>query len=324
MQSHQANQSSMHLPYVQEPNQENPTHNETRNHSGHAREHASPGPRVEEDTNLITGNNLEQHIHNDPTQTNIPLWQPPENSSLRWIWIEKEGWFLTNANVMLADNEGPTPLEATTQLVPFPHEEAPGDNSHGESNHQSNNQHDSSLINRMRRQDFHFETGEPSLSSLECREDEVIQTLVQAATLESGPTALTLTWTHEPSETRMKAGEGKKALSKWDFDDCFEIPRVGLSGGLALGWNLPWEVSIGLHNQNFIQTDIKDQFGNFCSITFIYGHLVLSQRKKIWEELESIANGVYSRWLCIGDFNQVMIDDDKFTFKPCHIPGKLD
>ncbi|GMY20178.1 hypothetical protein FCV25MIE_15417 [Fagus crenata] len=94
---------------------------------------------------------------------------------------------------MLADNEGPTPLEAnaqefnflvtfvdkdlreepTTQLVPFPHEEAPGDNSHGE----------------------------PSLSSLECREDEVIQTLVQAAILESGPTALTLTWTHEPSES---------------------------------------------------------------------------------------------------------------------------
>ena len=27
---------------VQESNQENPTHNETRNHSGHAREHASP------------------------------------------------------------------------------------------------------------------------------------------------------------------------------------------------------------------------------------------------------------------------------------------
>ena len=125
-------------------------------------------------------------------------------------------------------------------------------------------------------------------------------------------------------ETHVKTGEGKKGLSKWGFDNCFEIPQVGLNGGLALGWNLPREVSIGHHNQNFIQTDIKDQFGNFCSITFIYGHLVLSQRKKIWEELESIANGIYSRWLCIGDFNQVMIDDDKFTFKPCHIPSKLD
>ena len=125
-------------------------------------------------------------------------------------------------------------------------------------------------------------------------------------------------------ETHVKTGEGKKGLSKWGFDNCFEIPQVGLNGGLALGWNLPREVSIGHHNQNFIQTDIKDQFGNFCSITFIYGHLVLSQRKKILEDLESIANGVYSRWLCIGDFNQVMIDDDKFTLKPCHIPGKLD
>ena len=167
---------------------------------------------------------------------------------MRWIWIEKQGPFLTNANVMLADNEGPTPLEAnaqefnflvtfidkdvreepTTQLVPFPHEEAPGDNSHGESNHQSNNQHDSSLIHRMRRQDFHFATGEPSLSSLECREDEVIQTLVQAATLESGLTALTLTWTHEPSGMCQNHFLKPFSLTQFSF------PRIHESAQLEL------------------------------------------------------------------------------------------
>uniref|UniRef100_A0A2N9FPK1 Uncharacterized protein n=1 Tax=Fagus sylvatica TaxID=28930 RepID=A0A2N9FPK1_FAGSY len=172
------------------------------------REHASPGPRVEEDTNLITGNNLEQHIHNDPTQTNIRLWQPPENSSLRWIWIEKEGWFLTNANVMLADNEGPTPLEANAQefnfLVTF-------------------------VDKDLRENQPHNWYREPSLSSLECREDEVIQTLVQAAILESGPTALTLTWTHEPSATIQPHLSGDSPPSNTSTTPPSDIPITTFS-----------------------------------------------------------------------------------------------
>ena len=45
------------------------------------------------------------------------------------------------------------------------------------------------------------------------------------------------------------------------FGDVFEIPRVGLSGNLALGWNPRWEISIIQSNQFFIHTDIKKFFG---------------------------------------------------------------
>ena len=40
--------------------------------------------------------------------------------------------------------------------------------------------------------------------------------------------------------------------------------------------------------------------------------------------MESLANQAHQRWLCIGDFNQVLTDEDKFTFKPTSIPGNLD
>jgi hypothetical protein len=82
-------------------------------------------------------------------------------------------------------------------------------------------------------------------------------------------------------ETRLKEGDGKKILLNWGFGDVFEIPRVGLSGELALGWNPPWDVSIVHSSKFFIHTNIKNSFGEWCSITFIYGHPVLSQWKLI-------------------------------------------
>ena len=82
-------------------------------------------------------------------------------------------------------------------------------------------------------------------------------------------------------ETYVKTGEGKKGLSKWGFDNCFEILQVGLNGGLALGWNLPWEVSIGHHNQNFIQTDIKEQFGNFAQSLYLWPPCAVSKEEDL-------------------------------------------
>ena len=36
-------------------------------------------------------------------------------------------------------------------------------------------------------------------------------------------------------EIQLKGGDGQKTLSSWGFEKKFEVPRVGLSGGLALG-----------------------------------------------------------------------------------------
>jgi hypothetical protein len=102
---------------------------------------------------------------------------------------------------------------------------------------------------------------------------------------------------------------------------CQELDSVEV---LPLGWNSPWEVSILVSNQFFIHTDINNSQGDLCSITFIYGHPVLSHRKHIWEELESIAKHAHPKWLCIGDFNQVLVEEDKFSFKPSSLQGNFD
>lgn len=116
-------------------------------------------------------------------------------------------------------------------------------------------------------------------------------------------------------ETRLKQGQGRKLFMKWGFNRSFEVARIGLSGGLALGWNEDWEVLILHCSPHFIHTEVIDPLGNTSCITFFYGHPVLSLRNQVWEEIQRLGNYIHHAWLCIEDFNQVFTEADKFSFK---------
>ena len=53
-------------------------------------------------------------------------------------------------------------------------------------------------------------------------------------------------------ETRLQERRGNQILLKWGFTGTTEVPREGLSGGLALGWTHAWDVLIQLQNRHFI------------------------------------------------------------------------
>jgi hypothetical protein len=104
-------------------------------------------------------------------------------------------------------------------------------------------------------------------------------------------------------------------MLKWGFDRSYEVARIGLSGGLAFGWNDSWIVSILYSSPHFIHTEITYPLGNLASITFIYGHPVLSHRNQIWEELYHLGAQIQHSWLCIGDFNQVIFEEESSLSK---------
>uniref|UniRef100_A0A2N9GD61 Reverse transcriptase domain-containing protein n=1 Tax=Fagus sylvatica TaxID=28930 RepID=A0A2N9GD61_FAGSY len=325
---------------------------------------ASPNnvPKTQEGENATTAPHTEAHfddatVHiNDggPNEIANPQWQPPENSNLWWIRIEDEGPFLTNANMIVFQNEDHPPVENNLQEFHFTVTMVSNEFKEGatisleatpstivqhvepcnvDSSNSLDDQQSSSLIQRMHSKEFRFKAGEPSQTPLECQEEEDIgihRTILQAATCDIGHRIRQHLYSSSRQkdcprvETRFLFFVGNPVErrrwpedpSNWGFEKNFEVPRVGLSGGLALGWNSPWEVSILVSNQFFIHTDIINSQGDLCSITFIYGHLVLSHRKHIWEELESFAKHAHPKWLCIGDFNQVLAEEDKFSFKP--------
>ncbi|XP_075663267.1 uncharacterized protein LOC142632825 [Castanea sativa] len=101
----------------------------------------------------------------------------------------------------------------------------------------------------------------------------------------------------------------------------WEVPREGLSGGLLLGWMSTHKLHIQYNSKHLIHADLIDNRGNPLSISFMYGHPILSKRERVWSDLKNIRNIAYRNWLCIGDFNQILTQNDKFGFKTRKIEG---
>jgi hypothetical protein len=63
--------------------------------------------------------------------------------------------------------------------------------------------------------------------------------------------------------------------------------------------------------------------GEVFTVTFLYGHPNLAHRHLIWNELQTFGRQISQRWVCIGDFNQVLQETDKLTFKDNTFVGNL-
>ena len=73
--------------------------------------------------------------------------------------------------------------------------------------------------------------------------------------------------------------------------------------------------------KQLIHIDLLDHKGTPLSITFIYGQPELSKREKVWLELKHLKYLARTKWLCIGDFNQILSEEDKFAFLDRKIMG---
>ncbi|KAH7853775.1 hypothetical protein Vadar_006420 [Vaccinium darrowii] len=96
------------------------------------------------------------------------------------------------------------------------------------------------------------------------------------------------------------------------FQHSSYVDPEGLSGGLALWWNLDVDIDVEIANTNIMHTIITDKSNRkVWAATFVYGCPVRSGRSKIWEEITRIAKSECLPWMCMGDFNQVLGIADK-------------
>ena len=80
-------------------------------------------------------------------------------------------------------------------------------------------------------------------------------------------------------ETRLAKDRGKVVWDKCGFEEGWELPREGLSGGLLLAWVSRQDLCFVCASKNVVHTDLLDNKGNPFSITFVYGHPEQSKRK---------------------------------------------
>ena len=122
-------------------------------------------------------------------------------------------------------------------------------------------------------------------------------------------------------ETHLPKDRGKKIWDKCGFKVGWELPREGMSGGLLLAWMDRQKLHIVYESKYLVHMDLLDNRGNPISITFVYGQTELSKREEVWCKLRELKLMAHQRWLCIGDFNQILSVKEKFSFDDGPIPG---
>ncbi|XP_075655141.1 uncharacterized protein LOC142625348 [Castanea sativa] len=136
--------------------------------------------------------------------------------------------------------------------------------------------------------------------SLNCRGlgiPEAVQEL-RCLISEEGPKILFL------FETKLERDGFRRLKRKINFQNGFEVPRIGLGGGLALLWRDNVDVDVQTSSPHHIDALINQNRVVWRFIGF-YGHLDTSQRGESWELMRQLNTPFSLLWLLLGDFNEI-------------------
>ena len=101
------------------------------------------------------------------------------------------------------------------------------------------------------------------------------------------------------------------------FPHAIFVPPMGSAGGLCFGWK-PWvDIELTSQNQNLIILLVFSDPPNLpWMLSAIYGPPYKKMKRIFWEALHQTASSFSGPWLCMGDFNEVLLQVDKKGGKP--------
>lgn len=112
-------------------------------------------------------------------------------------------------------------------------------------------------------------------------------------------------------ETKLSEKRVLRLRNLLGFSGGLAVDRVGLGGGLALFWKDEWDVTLQSFSSGHIDVRIKGWMeAADIYFTGFYGHPMAAKRKYSWQLLQRIGNERRAPWVCMGDFNEVLLQSD--------------
>ncbi|XP_058741383.1 uncharacterized protein LOC131613755 [Vicia villosa] len=135
------------------------------------------------------------------------------------------------------------------------------------------------------------------------------------------PNLRKLAHTHQPdiiflSETLTKTCKLESIRVGLKFTACFVIDVDGRSGGLAVLWKNSNKCSVQNFTHNFINIHVKDDNKGEWRLTCYYGYPERNRRRQAWDMLREISSMSSLPWCIIGDFNDMLSQQDKHGIHP--------
>jgi hypothetical protein len=94
------------------------------------------------------------------------------------------------------------------------------------------------------------------------------------------------------------------------YDNAFAVSSSGRSGGLGIYWNNEIKIDILPYSQYHIDAVVTPSGSDQWRLTCVYGEAQASERHKTWDMLKFIKASSPLPWLCIGDFNEVLLREE--------------
>jgi exonuclease III len=114
-------------------------------------------------------------------------------------------------------------------------------------------------------------------------------------------------------ETKCRKAKLELLRVKMGYEGLFVVDPVGRSGGLALFWRDDVDLEIQNFSRRHINSIVKGVDGESSwKLTSFYGHPNWSKRHESWALLRYLQSYRPAPWLVIGDFNEIMTQDEKY------------
>ncbi|WJX92273.1 hypothetical protein P8452_73938 [Trifolium repens] len=100
------------------------------------------------------------------------------------------------------------------------------------------------------------------------------------------------------------------------YDSCLSIDVIGRSGGLAILWNNTVNCTVLNYCRNFINLEVDEADKGVWRLTCYYGYPERDRRRQAWDMLRELRNMSPLPWCIIGDFNDLLSQEDKLGHNP--------
>ncbi|MCH80000.1 hypothetical protein A2U01_0000762, partial [Trifolium medium] len=121
---------------------------------------------------------------------------------------------------------------------------------------------------------------------------------------------------HQPdilffSETLSKAQVMERVRVNLNFNSCLSVDVEGRSGGLSVMWKDTIKCRVLNYSRNFINLVVEEREEGEWRLTCYYGYPERGRRRQAWELLRELRDMSESPWCIIGDFNDLLSQEDK-------------
>ena len=126
-------------------------------------------------------------------------------------------------------------------------------------------------------------------------------------------------------ETKLGGARAKEITDRLPFDGAIHTETIGFAGGLWLLWNADLVEVVQLaKTEQEIHVEVKVLATNLSWIfSAVYASPREVERNILWENLIKVAELHNKPWVIAGDFNEPLLDEDKFGGRPVSIHRSL-